>query len=66
MPIPSGDYGQFYVRLRDALLGADSNPVPPEQAVAVMAVIETAIRSSTEGRVCTLPLTALERGGFKN
>ena len=66
MPIPSGDYRQFYVRLRDALLGADSNPVPPEQAVAVMAVIETAIRSSTEGRVCTLPLTALERRGFKN
>jgi predicted dehydrogenase len=64
-PIPSGDYRQFYVRLRDAVLGAGSNPVPPEQAVAVMAVVETAIRSSTEGHTCTLPLTALERRGFK-
>jgi predicted dehydrogenase len=65
-PIPPGDYRQFYVRLRDALLGAGRNPVPPEQAVAVMAVIETAIRSSTEGQTCMLPLTALERRGFKN
>jgi predicted dehydrogenase len=65
-PIPPGDYRQFYVRLRDALVGAGSNPVPPEQAVAVMAVVETAIQSSTEGRTCTLPLTALERRGFKD
>jgi len=65
-PIPPGDYRQFYVRLRDALLGAGSNPVPPEQAVAVMAVIETAIQSSTEGRTCALPLTALERRSFKD
>jgi hypothetical protein len=54
------------VQLRDALLGAGSNPVPPEQGVAVMAVVESAIRSSTEGRACTLPLTAVERRGFKD
>jgi hypothetical protein len=64
--IPPGDYRRFYVRLRDAILGAGSNPVPPEQAVAVTAVVETAIRSSTEGHTCTLPLTAQERRGFED
>jgi predicted dehydrogenase len=59
-PIPRGEYRQFYVQLRDALLGAGPNPVPPEQALAVMAVVETAIRSSTEGRALTLPLTEAE------
>jgi hypothetical protein len=39
-------------------------PVPPEQAVAVAAVVETAIRSSAEGRALTVPLTELERLGF--
>jgi predicted dehydrogenase len=65
-PIPPGDYRQFYVRLRDAILGAGSNPVPPQQAVAVTAVIDAAIQSSAEGRTCTLALTALERHGFKD
>ena len=75
MPIRAGDYGQFYVRLRDAL-GArlsngerapspSSNPVPPEQAVAVMAVVEAAIRSSAAGHACMLPLTEAERLGFR-
>jgi len=30
--------------------GVDSNPVPPEQALATVAVVEAAIRSSAEGR----------------
>jgi hypothetical protein len=37
-PIPRGDYTRFYAQLRDAVLGAASNPVPPEQALAVTAV----------------------------
>lgn len=49
-PIPRGDYRQFYERLRDALQGAGSNPVPAEQALPVMAVVEAAIRSAAEGR----------------
>ena len=58
--IPRGDYGQFYSQIRDAVLGAGSNPVPPPQAIAVAAVIETAIRSASEGRTLTLALTKAE------
>jgi predicted dehydrogenase len=65
MPVPPGDYGQFYARLRDALRGAGSNPVPVEQAVAVTAVIDTAMRSSAEGQPLRLPLTETERLDFR-
>ena len=65
-PIPPGDYRQFYARLRDAVQSDGSNPVPPQEAVAVMAVIETAIRSSKEGQAFMLPLTEAERLGFKS
>jgi predicted dehydrogenase len=64
MPILPGDYRGFYLQLRDALLGHGANPVPPEQALAVIAVVETAIRSSVEGRALTLPLTEAERLAF--
>src|SRR5207244_1742160 len=64
MPLPPGDYPEFYRRVRDAIAGAGRNPVPPEQAVAVAAVIDTVIRSSAEGRALTLPLTEAERLEF--
>jgi predicted dehydrogenase len=53
VPVPRGDYRQFYAQLRDALLGLGGNPVPPEQALAVIAVVEAAIESSAEGRAVT-------------
>jgi len=56
-PIPRGDYRRFYSQLRDAILGSGPNPVPPAQAVAVTAVVETAIQSSAERRSLTVPLT---------
>jgi predicted dehydrogenase len=59
-PIPRGNYGQFYAQVRDAILGTGPNPVPPAQAVAVTAVVETAIRSSAEKRALPVPLTAAE------
>jgi hypothetical protein len=62
--IAPGDYRQFYARLRDAVLGVSSNPVPPEQVVPVIAVLEAAIRSSAEGRALTLTLTESEILGF--
>ena len=55
-PVPRGDYREFYLRLRDALQGTARNPVPPEQALPVMAIVEVAIRSSAEGRALPLPL----------
>jgi len=56
-PIPRGDYRRFYSQLRDAILGSGPNPVPPAEAVAVTAVVETAIQSSAERRSLTVPLT---------
>jgi len=64
-PVTRGDYRQFYMKLRDSLEGAGSNPVPPEQALPVMAVVETAIRSAAEGRALTLPLTEAEARDFR-
>jgi predicted dehydrogenase len=63
-PVPPGDYPEFYRRVRDAIDGVGGNPVPPEQAVAVAAVVETAIRSAAEGRALTVPLTESERLAF--
>ena len=62
-PIPRGDYRQFYTALGDAIRGTGSNPVPPAEAIATTAVVETAARSAAEGRVLPLPLTAEEREG---
>jgi len=63
-PIPRGDYRRFYTALRDAIRGEGTNPVPPAQAIAATAVVETAARSAEEGRVLPLPLTAEERAAF--
>jgi predicted dehydrogenase len=64
-PVPSGDYTRFYAALRDAVLDQGPNPVPPAQAVAVTAVIETAIASAAEQRVVSLPLSADEVREFR-
>jgi len=64
-PIPRGDYGQFYLQLVDAIGGSGPNPVPPEEALRVVAVVETAIRSAAEGRALALPLTDEEQRDFR-
>lgn len=64
MALPPGNYPEFYRRVRDAIDGAGRNPVAPEQAVAVAAVVETAIRSSLEGRALSVPLSETERLEF--
>jgi predicted dehydrogenase len=65
-PLPKGDQRQYYFAIRDALLHGAPNPVTPAQAVAVMAILETAIQSSENGRVLPLPLTDRERADFLN
>jgi predicted dehydrogenase len=40
-----GDQRGYYVALREALQGRGPNPVPPEQALTVMAIIEAALRA---------------------
>jgi predicted dehydrogenase len=47
---PRGDQSRYYAAIRDALRGRGGNPVPPAQAIAVMAVLEAAAVSAREGR----------------
>jgi predicted dehydrogenase len=65
LPTPPGDQRRFYAAVRDALRGGGANPVPPIEAVAVMAVIEAAVESAATGHTVTLPLTAEERAAWK-
>jgi predicted dehydrogenase len=58
---PKGDQRQYYIQLRDALSGKRSNPVHPVEALAVMAVLEAAVKSSDTGTTQTLSLTDSER-----
>ncbi|HIE5387818.1 TPA: oxidoreductase [Enterobacter cancerogenus] len=61
LPTPKGDQRQYYVSVRDALLGKSENPVHPVEALAVMAVLEAAVTSSETGSTQALELTAAER-----
>ncbi|MGR4866231.1 oxidoreductase [Caulobacter sp. LARHSG274] len=49
-----GDYLAYYAAIRDALSGHGDNPVPPEEALAVMDLIDLAQRSAAEGRELSL------------
>lgn len=49
-PLRSGCQGAYYAAVHDALRGDGPNPVPPAQAVAVMALLELGRRSAHEGR----------------
>lgn len=53
-PVPRGDYGQYYARVRDAIRGTGANPVPPSDAIAVMTVLEATLTSAREDRVVLL------------
>lgn len=56
-----GDYRRFYAEVRDAIHGDSANPVPPIQALAVMAILDAAIHSDQQsGRSIALPLSAAE------
>jgi predicted dehydrogenase len=63
-PGPGGDYRRYYEGVRDAILGAAAHPVTGAQAIAVMAVLETAIRSASLGRTLPLPLTPEELAAY--
>lgn len=49
-PTRAGDYVAYYAAVRDAILGQGPNPVPPEQAVALMELLDLGRRSAEEGR----------------
>lgn len=65
IPATRGDQSQFYVQLERAIRGEGANPVAPAEAVALIALLETAAASATEGRSMTLPLTQEERVAFE-
>ncbi|WP_236627557.1 Gfo/Idh/MocA family oxidoreductase [Caulobacter sp. B11] len=48
-PLPA-DYRAFYAGVRDMILTGAPSPVPIDQALMVMAVIDAAQRSAAEGR----------------
>lgn len=58
---PSGDQRAYYAAVRDAILGRCANPVPPVQALAVMAVLEAAGAAAETGTVVVPDLTDTER-----
>ncbi len=62
--LPAGDQARFYAGLRDAVRGTGVNPVPPAQAIAVMAVLEAALASSASGTTLPLALTDAERAAW--
>jgi len=59
-----GDYRRYYEGIRDAIRGVAPNPVPPAQAIAVMAVIAAGEDSAAQGRSVPLPLTEVEISQF--
>ena len=65
VPAPTGAQQRSYTGVRDAILGRPSgDAATPDQAVAVMAVLEAAVASAREGRAVEPALTAVERAAF--
>ncbi|MGN5353862.1 oxidoreductase [Ralstonia sp. L16] len=61
---PAGDQRAYYAAVRDAILGPRANPVPPVQAVAVMAVLEAAVAAAETGTAVVPDLTDAERADW--
>jgi predicted dehydrogenase len=59
-----GDQRRYYTALREALLRRAPDPVPASQGVAVMALIEAALRSDREGRRIEPDLHDAERAAW--
>jgi predicted dehydrogenase len=60
-----GDYRRYYEAVRDAILGLGPNPVPPAEAIALMAAIAAGEQSAALGRSVALPLTEAEVAAFR-
>lgn len=54
-PGPAGDYRAYYDGIAAALAGTGPNPVPPEEALAVMEVLEAGLESYERGAEVALP-----------
>jgi predicted dehydrogenase len=65
IPAPLSNQSAYYFGIREALWGHQPNPVNPDQALAVMAILETSFESGASGRVLPLQLTDRERSLFE-
>jgi predicted dehydrogenase len=63
VPSERGAYQDYYSQFAAALAGRASFPVPAEQAVETLAVLDAARTSATEGRVVMLDRRGGRRGG---
>jgi scyllo-inositol 2-dehydrogenase (NADP+) len=61
LPLLPGRYGDYYAAVRDALLGPGSNPVTPEDACLVMALLELGQASQRAGCEMAWKLPPLTR-----
>ena len=50
VPSERGDYPAFYAAMRDAIRGETRPPVPADQALTVMRVLDAGLRSAAERR----------------
>lgn len=66
VPAPAGDQSCFYAAVARAVRGRGANPVPPAQAIAVMAVMEAAIVSAESGHAVAPALTESEIAAFSS
>jgi predicted dehydrogenase len=64
IPAPAANQVDYYVAIREALWGRQPNPVPPEQASAVMSMLDTSFRSGAMGQVLPVQLISKERAAF--
>lgn len=62
--ISPGDYRKYYQGILEGIQGRAANPVSPIQAIAVMAVLDTAREAAKAGRSLAPALTGDERGEF--
>jgi predicted dehydrogenase len=62
---PVGDQRRFFSGIVEALHNTAPNPVPPLEALAVMAALDAAVDSARRGRSADVPLTAAERMVWK-
>jgi predicted dehydrogenase len=61
---PAANQADYYVGIREALWGRQPNPVLPEEASAVMSMLDTSFQSGATGQVLPLQLTHKERAAF--
>ncbi|HVO88316.1 MAG TPA: oxidoreductase [Casimicrobiaceae bacterium] len=52
--LESGAYPAYYAAVRDAIRGVGPNPVPPHEALATQALLDTGLRAARDHREITL------------